>query len=86
MAETDDSVLAESLIKQFPDTSLDSIKTALTSYKSIDAWVTHMAMTETAFNNLQSVMENAGELERRIDYSLITDNTYANSLHGEIFK
>jgi NitT/TauT family transport system substrate-binding protein len=86
MAETDDTVLAESLLKQFPDTSLESIKTALTSYKSIDAWVTHMAMTETAFNNLQNVMENAGELEKRIDYSLITDNSFANSLYGEVFK
>ncbi|MBR2336862.1 MAG: ABC transporter substrate-binding protein [Clostridia bacterium] len=86
MAETDDAVLAESLLKQFPDTSLNSVATALASYKRIDAWMTHMAMTETAFNNLLDVMENAGELERRIDYSLITDNTYANSLYGEIFK
>ena len=86
MSETDDSVLAESLLKQFPDTSLNSVATALASYKKIDAWMTNMAMTEKAFNNLLDVMENAGELERRIDYSLITDNTFANTIYGEIFK
>lgn len=86
MSETDDSVLAESLLKQFPDTSLNSVATSLASYKKIDAWMTNMAMTEKAFNNLLDVMENAGELERRIDYSLITDNTFANTIYGEIFK
>lgn len=85
MAETDDAVLAESLLKQFPDTSLNSVATALASYKRIDAWMTHMAMTETAFNNLQNVMENAGELERRIDYTAITDNTFANKIYKEVF-
>jgi len=85
MEQTDDTVLAESLLKQFPDTSLNSVATALASYKRIDAWTTNMAMTETAFNNLQDVMENAGELERRIDYKVITDNTYAEKLYGEVY-
>lgn len=83
--ETDDATLAQSLLKQFPDTSLESITASLASYRRIDAWMKHMAMTETAFNNLQDVMQNAGELTRRIDYTVITDNTYANSLYGEIF-
>ena len=85
MLETNDEVLAQSLIKQFPDTALSSITTSLASYKKIDAWMTHMAMTETAFNNLQYVMENAGELSRRVDYTAITDNSFANNLYGEIF-
>ncbi len=85
MLETNDEVLAQSLIKQFPDTALSSITTSLASYKKIDAWMTHMAMTETAFNNLQNVMENAGELSKRVDYTAITDNSFANNLYGEIF-
>ncbi|MBR2384391.1 MAG: ABC transporter substrate-binding protein [Clostridia bacterium] len=85
MLETNDEVLAQSLIKQFPDTALSSITRSLASYKKIDAWMTHMAMTETAFNNLQNVMENAGELSKRVDYTAITDNSFANNLYGEIF-
>ena len=85
MLETNDEVLAQSLIKQFPDTALSSITKSLASYKKIDAWMTHMAMTETAFNNLQNVMENAGELSKRVDYTAITDNSFANNLYGEIF-
>lgn len=85
MKETSDEIIAESLLKQFPDTSLNSVTTALKSYKNIDAWTTHMAMTETAFNNLQTVMENAGELEKRIDYTKITDNSFANDVYGEVY-
>lgn len=85
MSETNDDILAQSLVKQFPDTSLNSVSTSLKSYKKIDAWTTHMAMTEQAFNKLQDVMQNAGELERRIDYSLITDNTFANQTYTEVY-
>lgn len=85
MSETNDDILAQSLVKQFPDTSLNSVSISLKSYKKIDAWTTHMAMTEQAFNNLQDVMQNAGELERRIDYSLITDNTFANQTYTEVY-
>ena len=85
MSETDDTILAESLLKQFPDTSLNSVATALESYKKIDAWMTNMSMTENAFNNLQDIMENAGELERRIDYGAITDNSFAERIYSEVY-
>ena len=44
-----------------------------------------MAMTESAFNNLQDVMENAGELKRRVALSDITDNSYAEKIYKEIY-
>ena len=44
-----------------------------------------MAMTDTAFNNLQDVMENAGELKQRILYSDVTDNSFANKVFKEIY-
>lgn len=85
MSETEDSILAESLLKQFPDTSLNSVATALESYKRIDAWMTNMTMTETSFNNLQNIMENAGELSKRVDYEKITDNTFASKIYTEVY-
>ena len=85
MATTSDQIIAESLLKQFPDTSLNSITSALESYKRIDAWMTNMAMTKTAFDNLQAVMENAGELSNRVDYTQITDNTFAYDVYSEVY-
>lgn len=85
MKNTDDAVVAESLLKQFPGTSKDSVATALKSYKRIDAWMTNLAMSKTAFDNLQNVMQNAGELKTRVEYSKITDNTFATKLYNELF-
>ncbi|MBR1676770.1 MAG: ABC transporter substrate-binding protein [Clostridia bacterium] len=83
--ETDETTVAESLLKQFPDTSLNSISTALKSYKQIDAWTTDMTMSKTAFENLQNVMENAGELDKRANYEDIAYNEYAAKFYREIF-
>lgn len=85
LGETDDDTVAKTLVGQFPGTSLESISASLKSYKSIDAWTTNMAMTENAFNNLQDVMENSGELKRRIALSDVTDNSYAEKIHKEIY-
>ena len=47
--------------------------------------MTNLAMSETAFDNLQNVMQNAGELKTRVEYSKITDNTFATKLYNELF-
>ena len=44
-----------------------------------------MSMTETAFNNLQIVMENAGELDERADYGAIAYNDIAEKVYGKIY-
>ena len=43
-------------------------------------------MNESAFNNLQTVMENAKELKKRVEYGAITENAYANGVYDELDK
>ena len=83
MNNTDNEIIADSLLKQFPNTSKNSVAASLASYKRIDAWMTNMVMTEKAFNNLQDIMENAGELKKRINIEEITDNTFAERLYND---
>ncbi len=86
LGKTEDmDALAKTLVGQFPSTSLSSISTALKNYRKIDAWTTNMAMTEFAFNNLQDVMENAGELTQRVNLKDIVDNTIAEKVYKEIY-
>lgn len=82
MNNTDNEIIADSLLKQFPNTSKNSVAASIASYKRIDAWMTNMVMTEKAFNNLQDIMENAGELKKRINIEEITDNTFAERLYN----
>ncbi len=85
LEETDKNTVAESILKQFPGTALTSVKDSLESYLSIDAWTKNTAMTETAFNNLQAVMENAGELDERVDYASIAYNDIAEKVYKKVY-
>ena len=66
--------IASHLTSQFPSTSLESITTSIRNYQKIDSWFTDMAMPETAFARLQDIIESAGELSSRVDFSKVVDN------------
>ncbi len=74
--------VAEAIVKQFPSTSISSLETSIKSYKRIDAWKTNMQATEASFTRLQNIMENAGELDQRVDFSDIVINKYAKEIFG----
>ena len=67
-----------------PGTQLSSLETSLQSYKSIDAWQTDMTMTEDAFNRLQDIIDNSGELERRVDFADLVDTSYSSAIYKEL--
>ena len=69
--------IAELIQDFFPDTDLDMLESSIQRYKDIDAWNQTPVLTEESFNRLQDVMEEAGELDKRADYSKIVNNKYA---------
>ncbi len=69
--------IAELIQSFFPDTDLDMLESSIQRYKDIDAWNETPVLTEESFNKLQDVMEEAGELEQRADYSKVINNKYA---------
>lgn len=74
--------VAESIVKQFPSTSITSIETSIKSYKSIDAWKTNMQATESSFDRLQNVMQNAGELDSKVAFNKLVNNSLAKEVFG----
>jgi NitT/TauT family transport system substrate-binding protein len=83
--ETDSDTVAELLVPYFTGTGKESLKDSVDSYKSIDAWVTNMAMKESAFNKLQDVIELAGELEKRVDFSSLVVTEQADRIYREVY-
>ena len=69
--------IAEKIVSFFPDTEVSDLETSIQSYKDINAWSTNPVLTEESFNRLQDVMEEAGELAKRADYSAVVNNKYA---------
>ena len=46
-------------------------------YKDIDAWNETPVLKEEAFERLQTVMQEAGELENKAPYDVIVNNEFA---------
>ena len=66
------------LIKDFfPNTDTEMLKNSIQRYKDIDAWSDTPVLTEDAFNRLQEVIKEAGELEKNADYTKVVNNKYA---------
>lgn len=84
--ENDSQTVAEKIVGYFVDTTVDSVKTSLDSYKAIDAWVENMAMKESAFNRLQDIVEGAGELSKRVAFSDIVLTKRAQEIYNEIYN
>lgn len=70
---TDSAAVAELLVPYFDGTGEAAIATSLDSYKAIDAWQEDMTMTEDAFERLLDIIDNAGELEKRVPLTDLAD-------------
>lgn len=81
----DTETVAQKIQSYFANTTVESLKTSLESYKRIDAWVTNMAMKEDAFTKLQDVIELAGELDRRVAFNDVVLTDRANAIYGEVY-
>ena len=64
-----DEEVAEAIIDQFPDTSLEDLTKVVARYRSIDAWPETTEFTEEEFDHLQDIMINANELESKVPFS-----------------
>ena len=72
--------VAEKIQEYFPDTTVDSLETSVQKYKDIDAWKENPILEETAFDKLQLVMTEAGELDQKAPYDKIVNNDFARKV------
>lgn len=61
--------IAEKITSYFPDTSIEDITSIVERYKNIDAWFDNTNISESDFNHVMDIMENAGELTSKVSYN-----------------
>lgn len=66
--------------KYFDTTSFDILTAAIKNYQEHDVWTATPVCDKAAFERIQDIMENAGELAKRVNYEVIVDNTVANKV------
>ena len=63
-----DRKVAQVVLKQFPDTSLNDLESAIKRYREIEAWPETTNFSEESFNHLQDIMIDYGEINKKVDY------------------
>ena len=66
--------IANSIIKQFNDTSINEVKKIIKRYKDNDTWLRNSYISKESFQNLEDIMIKAGLLDEYVDYSKLIIN------------
>ena len=72
--------IAEIIQDFFPDTTVESLTKSIQTYKDIDAWKENPILKEEAFDKLQLIMTEAGELDKKAPYEMIVNNSFAEKV------
>ena len=72
--------IAEAIKGYFDNTELDIIEMVVDRYKKQGSFATDPILDQEEWENLQNIMEEAGELPKRIDYEILVDTKFAESV------
>lgn len=64
-----DKEVAEVILDQFPDTSLNDLEKVVKRYRDADTWPTTTTFSEESFDHLQDIMIDNGVLTSKVPYS-----------------
>ncbi|BDG46085.1 ABC transporter substrate-binding protein [Parageobacillus sp. KH3-4] len=71
------SEIAKAIQPYFKDTDIPIIEKVVDRYKSQGTYATNPILDKEEWNNLQNIMNEAGELPKRIDHKTLVDNSFA---------
>jgi NitT/TauT family transport system substrate-binding protein len=75
--------IATSIQKYFTDIDYDTLVTVVDRYKRCDVWSHTPLLEESSYNKLLDIIELAGELENRVEYTKLVNTKIARKIIGE---
>lgn len=69
--------IAKKILPYFPDTSLNDLTEIVKRYKEADSWYSTTYIDEKDFNHIQTIVEKAGELTKRVPYDKLVDTSFS---------
>lgn len=75
--------VAEVLVKHFKTSEVTAVAESLENYKSVDTWMTNMALPEEMFNKLIEVINNAGEDATGVSYENVVYNEISKNIYDK---
>jgi NitT/TauT family transport system substrate-binding protein len=74
--------IAEVIAPSFPDSDIGILESSIQRYKDIEAYAKTPVLKEEAFEKLQTVMSEAGELKQKAPYDKVVNNSFALAVSG----
>ncbi|WP_078379309.1 ABC transporter substrate-binding protein [Sutcliffiella halmapala] len=75
--------IAEVILPYFDDTTVELIETVVDRYKSQGSFATDPVLDHAEWENLQNIMEEAGELPQYVEHETLVNTTIAEEVMGE---
>lgn len=75
--------IASVIAPQFEETDLETITTIVSRYYEQDTWNDNLVFEETSFNLLQDILDDAGELEKRVSYTDLVNTDFAIEAYNQ---
>ncbi len=75
--KNDEETVAKKIVEYFPDMTINELSKMIKRYKDNDAWMKDTYFNEEAFNHLQDIMIQAGELKDKVPYSDLVNTTFS---------
>ena len=72
--------IAEIIHPHFKEFDIDTLSKIIERYKNQDTWNINPLVDEKGFNIIQDIMQEGGELEKRVPYNDIVINDFANKI------
>ena len=69
-----DKEVAQAILNQFPDTSLNDLEKVIARYRSIEAWPTTTEFSNESFDHLQDIMLDYGAIDEKVKYDKLIYN------------
>lgn len=69
--------IAQTIAPQFKETKPDTITTIVSRYYEQDTWKKDLIFRQESFDLLQDILEDAGELKKRVPYKNLVTTIYA---------
>lgn len=69
--------IADVIAPQFKETDKETLTTIVARYYEQDTWKGNLIFEEDSFTLLQDILENAGELQKRVPYKELVTTKYA---------
>ena len=66
--ENDSKVIANAIINQFPDTSINDLVSIIDRYKKYDSWLDNTFISKESFENLEDIMIKSKQLDKYVSY------------------